>query len=76
MSVEYVKTDESLPPVGVIERPRWTPGKIVLWVAIAAIAAVGLILTLVLREEPGEAPAPIALGCSDTGCVFMARGGF
>lgn len=51
MSVEYVKTDESLPPVGVIERPRWTPGKIVLWVAIAAIAAMGWVMVALVRGE-------------------------
>lgn len=28
MSVEYVKTEEGLPPVAVVEKPRWTPAKI------------------------------------------------
>ncbi|MFE3961331.1 carbon starvation CstA family protein, partial [Nocardia sp. NPDC059091] len=41
VSVEYVKTEEGLPPVGVVEKPRWTPGRIVLWVAIALIAGAG-----------------------------------
>lgn len=30
MSVEYVRTDDSTPPVAVVEKPRWTPGRIAL----------------------------------------------
>ncbi|MCK1803199.1 carbon starvation protein A [Nocardia zapadnayensis] len=51
MSVEYVKTDETLPPVAVVERPRWTPTKIVIWVAIALIAAIGWVMVAFVRGE-------------------------
>ncbi|WP_101652073.1 carbon starvation CstA family protein [Brevibacterium ihuae] len=51
MSVEYVKTDENLPPVAVVERPRWTPVKIVIWVAIALIAAIGWVMVAFVRGE-------------------------
>lgn len=51
MSVEYVKTDENLPPVAVVERPRWTPTKIVIWVAIALIAAIGWVMVAFVRGE-------------------------
>ena len=51
MSVEYVKTEESLPPVAVVERPRWTPAKIVLWVAIALIAGAGWTMVAFVRGE-------------------------
>ncbi|WP_293877804.1 carbon starvation CstA family protein [uncultured Brevibacterium sp.] len=51
MSVEYVKTDEALPPVAVEEKPRWTPGKIVLWVAIALIAGLGWTMIAIVRGE-------------------------
>ena len=51
MSVELIKTDDDLPPVAVVEKPRWTPGKIVLWVAIAAIAGVGWAMVAFVRGE-------------------------
>ncbi|GAA4284804.1 carbon starvation CstA family protein [Brevibacterium daeguense] len=51
MSVEFIKTDEDLPPVAVVERPKWTPAKIVLWVAIAIIAAIGWIMVAFVRGE-------------------------
>ena len=49
MSVEYVKTDENLPPVAVVERPRWTPTKIVIWVAIDLIAAIGWVMVAFVK---------------------------
>ena len=32
--------DDQLPPVAVDEKPRWTPLKIVLWVAIALLGGI------------------------------------
>lgn len=51
MSVQYIKTDEALPPVAVEEKPRWTPAKIALWVAIAVIAAAGWVMIALVRGE-------------------------
>lgn len=51
MSVKYIKTDEALPPVAVEEKPRWTPGKIALWVAIALIAGAGWVMIALVRGE-------------------------
>lgn len=51
MPVEIVRTEESLPPVAVVEKPRWTPAKIALWAAIAIIAALGWIMVAFVRGE-------------------------
>lgn len=51
VNVEYVKTDDDHPPVAVIEKPKWTPGRIVLWVVIALIAAVGWVMIAFVRGE-------------------------
>ncbi|GAA2100747.1 MULTISPECIES: carbon starvation CstA family protein [Brevibacterium] len=55
MSVEYVRTDEDAPPVAVVQKPRWTPAKIALWVAIALIAGLGWVMIAVVRGEETSA---------------------
>lgn len=51
MSVEYVRTEEGLPPVAVVEKPRWTPVKIAIWVVIALVAAAGWAMVAFVRGE-------------------------
>ena len=55
MSVDYVRTDEGAPPVGVIQKPRWTPAKIALWAAIAIIAGLGWVMIAFVRGEETSA---------------------
>lgn len=43
--------DEHGVPVGVVEKPRWTPGKVALWVAIALVGAVGWTMLAIVRGE-------------------------
>lgn len=43
--------DDRLPPVAVDERPRWTPLKIVLWVAIALLGGVAWTMLAIVRGE-------------------------
>ena len=44
-------TDPALPPVGLLQRRRWTPGKIVLWVAIALLGGVGWAMIALVRGD-------------------------
>lgn len=41
-----------------------------------AVAAVGLVLTLVLRDGPDEPPVQAAASCGPTGCGAVLRGSF
>lgn len=43
--------DPSLPPVAVDEKPRWTPLKIVLWVAIALLGGLAWTMLAIVRGE-------------------------
>ncbi|MCI1020286.1 carbon starvation protein A [Microbacterium sp. C5A9] len=43
--------DDRLPPVAVDEEPRWTPLKIVLWVAIAVLGGVAWTMLAIVRGE-------------------------
>ncbi|WGW10858.1 carbon starvation CstA family protein [Saxibacter everestensis] len=52
---ERVKSDDALPPVGITQRPRWTPAKVVLWVVIALIAATGWTMIAFVRGENVDA---------------------
>jgi hypothetical protein len=42
----------------------------------AAVAAVGLVLTLVLHDEAPDSAPQVALGCTPTTCAIFARGVF
>ena len=55
MTVEYVRTDEDAPPVGVIEKPRWTPARIVVWAAIGIVAGLGWVMLAFVRGEETSA---------------------
>ncbi|GAA4514352.1 carbon starvation CstA family protein [Brevibacterium yomogidense] len=55
MTVEYVRTDEDAPPVGVIEKPRWTPARIVVWAAIGVVAGLGWVMIAFVRGEETSA---------------------
>ena len=41
--------DDQLPPVAVDEKPRWTPLKIVLWVAIALLGGIAWTMLAIVR---------------------------
>ena len=43
--------DDQLPPVAVDEKPRWTPLKIVLWVAIALLGGIAWTMLAIVRGE-------------------------
>nr|WP_201469251.1 carbon starvation CstA family protein [Microbacterium hydrocarbonoxydans] len=43
--------DDRLPPVAVEEKPRWTPLKIVLWVAITLLGGVAWTMLAIVRGE-------------------------
>lgn len=43
--------DAQLPPVAVDEKPRWTPLKIVLWVAIALLGGIAWTMIAIVRGE-------------------------
>lgn len=75
MSVEYVKTEDDLPPVAVVEKPRWTPAKIVLWVAIALIAGAGWSMIAFVRGEELSASwfVAAAVGSYLIGFRFYAK---
>lgn len=47
----------------------------VLWIGGAALAAAGLVLTLVLRDEAPREP-PVTASCSATGCAVRVGGTF
>ncbi|MCC2312847.1 hypothetical protein [Cellulomonas xiejunii] len=38
-------------PVGVVEKPRWTPAKVALWVAISLVGALGWTMLAIVRGE-------------------------
>ncbi|MFJ4997672.1 carbon starvation CstA family protein [Microbacterium sp. NPDC088619] len=50
---ETTKTveDDRLPPVAVDEKPRWTPLKVVLWVAIALLGGIAWTMLAIVRGE-------------------------
>lgn len=75
MSVEYVKTEDDLPPVAVVEKPRWTPAKIVLWVVIALIAGAGWSMIAFVRGEELSASwfVAAAVGSYLIGFRFYAK---
>ncbi|QDE34313.1 carbon starvation protein A [Microbacterium foliorum] len=43
--------DDQLPPVAVDEKPRWTPLKIALWVAIALLGGIAWTMLAIVRGE-------------------------
>ncbi|MGK3948277.1 carbon starvation CstA family protein [Microbacterium sp. K2] len=43
--------DDQLPPVAVDEKPRWTPLKIALWVAIALLGGIAWTILAIVRGE-------------------------
>jgi len=43
--------DDAGVPVGVVEKPRWTPAKVALWVAISLLGACGWTMLAVVRGE-------------------------
>ncbi|CAN7262039.1 carbon starvation protein A [Microbacterium foliorum] len=43
--------DDQLPPAAVDEKPRWTPLKIVLWVAIALLGGIAWTMLAIVRGE-------------------------
>lgn len=45
----------------------------VLWIGGAAVAATGLVLTLLLRDEVGEEAPPVTAGCGPAGCSVQLR---
>ena len=49
-SAEILRDDAGV-PVGVVEKPRWTPAKIALWVAISLLGACGWMMLAVVRGE-------------------------
>ncbi|OFL65335.1 carbon starvation CstA family protein [Brevibacterium sp. HMSC063G07] len=75
MSVEYVKTDEAMPPVAVVEKPKWTPGRIILWSAIALIGAIGWVMIAIVRGEELSASwfVAAAVGTYLIGFRFYAK---
>ena len=75
MSVEYIKTEDDLPPVAVVEKPRWTPAKIVLWVVIALIAGAGWSMIAFVRGEELSASwfVAAAVGSYLIGFRFYAK---
>lgn len=75
MSVEYVRTDDSAPPVAVVEKPRWTPGRIALWAAIAIIAGLGWVMIAIVRGEETSASwfVAAAVGSYLIGYRFYAK---
>ncbi|WP_314427746.1 carbon starvation CstA family protein [uncultured Microbacterium sp.] len=50
-ATKTVEDDHQLPPVAVEERPRWTPLKIVIWVAIALLGGVAWTMLAIVRGE-------------------------
>ena len=48
---EHVLRDGSGVPVGIVERPRWTPARIAVWVAVALVGALGWTMLAVVRGE-------------------------
>ena len=75
MSVEYIKTEGDLPPVAVVEKPRWTPAKVVLWVVIALIAGAGWSMIAFVRGEELSASwfVAAAVGSYLIGFRFYAK---
>ena len=49
-TVEVLRTPDGS-PVGVVERPRWTPARIVLWVAVALAGGAAWTMIAVVRGE-------------------------
>jgi len=47
---EILRDDRGV-PVGVVERPRWTPAKVALWIAISLVGAAGWTMLAVVRGE-------------------------
>ncbi|GIG24488.1 carbon starvation CstA family protein [Cellulomonas denverensis] len=47
---QILRADDGV-PVGVVPKQRWTPGRIVLWVAISLVGAVGWTMLAVVRGE-------------------------
>lgn len=48
--VEVLRTPDG-DPVGVVERPRWTPLKVTLWTAVALLGGVAWTMIAVVRGE-------------------------
>ncbi|WP_165068218.1 carbon starvation CstA family protein [Marisediminicola senii] len=44
-------TDPSLPPVGLRQKPKWTPLSIALWIGIALIGALGWVMIAIVRGD-------------------------
>jgi len=47
---EILRDDRGV-PVGVVEKPRWTPAKVALWVAISLVGALGWTMLAIVRGE-------------------------
>ncbi len=60
-----LRTDPALPPVGLRERGRWTPLKVVLWVAVAVLGGIGWsIIGLVRGDEVNALWFVVAAVCT------------
>ena len=44
-------TDPAQPPVGLLQKPKWTPAKVVLWVIIGLIGATGWSMVALVRGD-------------------------
>ena len=47
---EILRDDKGV-PVGVVEKPRWTPAKVALWIAISLVGATGWTMLAIVRGE-------------------------
>ena len=47
---EILRDDNGV-PVGVVEKPRWTPAKVALWIAISLVGATGWTMLAIVRGE-------------------------
>lgn len=50
-AAQTLKTDPNLPPVAVIEKPHWTPGKIAFYSVVGLLGGLGWVMIAIVRGE-------------------------